>query len=477
MKKNEDEIKKPLLDVTIAWFKKTGITSTEVIATVISFAVSAFAFICTNKSTGGVLAGHLVYLVLIYMLFVFFTGRRLTGRKRTPAEVQLLSLLTAVYFITAVALRNFHLFDGYMPSSIAMPTALVIMLIVISIDSRLAMTIALALPLGAFFTGCINEASFAVAIISGAAGSLVLHGARRRMDLVKAGIIVALANSLTVLAVLLVNGCPLSKYPFIIFWAVINGVVSGMLVLGILPIIENALHLATTFKLIELLDLNSPVLRKLLTQAPGTYSHSMMVANLAEEACREIGAKALLARVGAYYHDIGKIDNPDYFVENQTASNKHNNINPRLSATVIRSHVKLGVEKARAAGLPSDVIDIIGEHHGNSLIQWFYNAAMEKEGKVDAEDFSYPGNPPHSRESAVVMLADVSEAASRTLEKPTVANLEKFIQDLFDNKVKHNQLAESALTFHDLEIIKKVFVRMLAGHYHSRIEYPKEGDK
>jgi putative nucleotidyltransferase with HDIG domain len=206
-----------------------------------------------------------------------------------------------------------------------------------------------------------------------------------------------------------------------------------------------------------------------------------MVANLAEAACQDIGANALLARVGAYYHDIGKMENPEYFVENQTNYNKHDDMAPRLSATVIRSHVKLGLEKARQLGLPREVSDIIVEHHGNSVITWFYNKALKQEsgdskkGAVNMEDFSYPGTPPRSRESAAVMLADVTEAAVRTLDRPNAAKIEKFIQELFSAKVEHGQLALSELTFRDLETIKKAFVRVLAGYYHSRIEYPKIG--
>jgi putative nucleotidyltransferase with HDIG domain len=199
-----------------------------------------------------------------------------------------------------------------------------------------------------------------------------------------------------------------------------------------------------------------------------------MVANLAESACQEIGANALLARVGAYYHDIGKMDQPSYFVENQTSYNKHKDIAPRLSASVIRSHVKLGIEKARSLGLPESIVDFIAEHHGNSVITWFYNEAVKREGgNVNMEDFSYPGTPPKSKESAVVMLADITEAATRVLKKPTAARLEKFIQDLIDSKVEHGQLAQSDLTFRELEIIKQAFVKVLAGYYHSRIEYPK----
>jgi putative nucleotidyltransferase with HDIG domain len=198
-----------------------------------------------------------------------------------------------------------------------------------------------------------------------------------------------------------------------------------------------------------------------------------MVANLAESACQEIGANALLARVGAYYHDIGKMDQSEYFVENQTTYNKHKDISPRLSATVIRNHVKVGIEKARAMGLPDAIIAFIAEHHGSSLITWFYNEALKKEGQVNPVDFTYPGNPPRSRESAVVMLADVTEAAVRTLKKPTATKLEKYIQELFDAKVSGGQLSQSELTFRDLETIKNAFIKVLTGYYHSRIEYPK----
>jgi putative nucleotidyltransferase with HDIG domain len=250
-----------------------------------------------------------------------------------------------------------------------------------------------------------------------------------------------------------------------------------MLVLGLLSPFEHLLNAPTAFRLIELSDLNAPILRRLFTVAPGTYSHSIMVANLAEAACQDIGANSILARVGAYYHDIGKMENPGYFVENQTDYNPHDDMAPRLSATVIRSHVKLGVEKARQLGLPDAVVNIIAEHHGNSVITWFYSKALKRENPkdpvVNMEDYCYPGNPPHSRESAVVMLADVAEAATRSISKPNAVKIEKFIRELIAKKVEHGQLSQSELTFRDLEIIENAFVRVLAGYYHSRIEYPK----
>ncbi|MDR2028155.1 MAG: HDIG domain-containing protein [Treponema sp.] len=416
--------------------------------------------------------GRVLMLFLVFGLLVFMGGVRTVRRILSPAEVYLLSALSAVYFIGAVFLQNLSLGE-YLPSAIVVPTALVIMLPSILISPQLAAVMAMVLPLGAFLSGPFDLSSYVFALTSGIVAAYAIQRAEKRMDLVKAGFIIAAANAVVSVGILLIQRFPPAAYPPFLFWAAFNGVASGMLVLGFLPLMEHALNAATVFRLIELSDLNSPILKRLFIAAPGTYSHSMMVANLAEAACQEIGANSLLARVGAYYHDIGKIEQPDYFVENQTAYNKHEDIAPRLSATVIRSHVKLGIEKARNLRLPQEVTDIIAEHHGNSVISWFYNEALKRESQVDMEDFTYPGNPPRSRESAVVMLADVTEAASRTLKKPSAARLEKFIQVLIMSKFEHGQLAESELTFRDLETIKRSFVRVLAGHYHSRIEYPK----
>jgi putative nucleotidyltransferase with HDIG domain len=423
--------------------------------------------------------GAVPILFLIYGFLVFMGGKRTMGRLLSPAELCLLAILTTLYIVGAVLLRAVVSFNQYF-AALMLPTALVIMLPAILIGPRLAATLALALPVGAFIAGSFDAPSFVFALSSGMMAAYVLQNAKRRMDLIKAGFVLAALHIFTAAGLLLTQRLSLSAYPPVLLLAAVNGIASGMLVLGFLPVLEQALNAPTTFRLIELSDLNSPILKRLFSVAPGTYSHSVMVANLAESACQEIGANPLLARVGAYYHDIGKIDQPDYFVENQTAYNKHDDIPPRLSATVIRSHVKLGLDKARLLGLPREVMDIIVEHHGNSVISWFYNEALRREpldanGKstVNMEDFSYPGNPPCSRESAVVMLADVTEAAARTLKKPTAARLEKFIHELFLSKFDAGQLWDSDLTFRELQTIESSFVRVLAGHYHSRIEYPK----
>ncbi|HEY9593996.1 MAG TPA: HDIG domain-containing protein, partial [Spirochaetia bacterium] len=231
----------------------------------------------------------------------------------------------------------------------------------------------------------------------------------------------------------------------------------------------------TRFKLMELSDLNAPIFKRMLSQAPGTYTHSISVANLAESACEAIGANALLARVSAYYHDIGKVDQADYFVENQKAFNRHDELRPSLSAAVIKSHVRIGIEKAQELKLPQAIIDIIAQHHGRGLITFFYHRAM-KEGKnigVSRDDYSYPGVRPKTKEAAVLMLADTVEAASRSLKHPTEARLEQFVQEMIMEKLTSGELGDSNLTLRDLELIRRSFVHILEGYFHTRIEYPK----
>jgi putative nucleotidyltransferase with HDIG domain len=427
----------------------------------------------SGKDIRGAL-GLVLLVCFFYGLFIFLRSGLILDRELSNSESYLLSILMCLYILCAALVQSLSPGIERFPPALIMPTALMVMIPAVFMGSRLALVMALVMPLEAFLIGFFDTPSFIFALISGVAASMVLRDAEKRMDLIKAGLIIAAANCFASVVILLMRRAGPGEYPLLLFWSALNGVISGMLVLGFLPPLEHALNAVTPFRLMELSDLNAPILRKLFTTAPGTYSHSIMVANLAEQACQDIGADALLARVGAYYHDIGKMENPGYFVENQTDHNKHDDIAPRLSATVIRSHVKLGIEKARSLGLPQDVIDIVAEHHGNSLITWFYNKAAQQEEQVNTEDFAYPGTPPRSRESAVVMLADVTEAAVRTLLKPTAGKMEKFIQQLFDAKVEHGQLAESELTFRDLETIKNAFVKTLAGYYHSRIEYPDQ---
>ena len=315
---------------------------------------------------------------------------------------------------------------------------------------------------------------FLFTILSCFAATNIVRRIERRIDMVVASVLLALVNIVCMIVLIVIDNESFQRMPAALAGAAFNGFISGILALGFLTPLELLLNTASVFRLMDLSDLNNPTMRRLMLTASGTYTHSLMVAQLAESACREIGANSLVARVGAYYHDIGKMDQSEYFVENQTGTNKHDDINPSLSVAVIKSHVKRGVEKAHQMHLPRQVIDIIAEHHGNSVISYFYNAAKEKDPSVSPEEFRYTGTPPTSRESAVVMLADTVEAACRTLENPSASRLDKFIQMLFNAKVEHGQLDNCDLTFRDMAKIKGAFVQLLAGYYHNRIEYPNQ---
>ena len=304
----------------------------------------------------------------------------------------------------------------------------------------------------------------------------IVRRIEKRIDMIFASVLLGIFNAIFLLCIKIIFNNPQTFSLSIIFGNVFNGFVSGILALGLLTPLESLLNTASVFRLMDLSDLNNPVMKKMLIVAPGTYNHSMMVASLAESACHEIGANALLARVGAYYHDLGKIEQPEYFVENQMGNNKHEELNPRLSVSVIRRHVKKGLEKATQLRLPKEVLAIIEEHHGNSLISYFYAEAKKQDPQVSAEEFSYIGTPPQSKESAVVMLADTVEAACRTLDKPSVSRLEKFIKQLVMTKVELGQLDNSGLTLKNFRAYKVIFVTILAGYYHSRIEYPNQKD-
>lgn len=420
--------------------------------------------------------GNMLFLAVIVILGIYLMVPQLSG---VPLGLRntmvLVSMFILMYLIALIASRT-RLFSDPFDLAIILPSALMTMMVTVLIHQRIAAMFSFLLTLAVLCASGFSVAPSMFVLFSGLSGVAVMRITGKRIDLVKSSGFLALINPGIVLILSTMVPSPSGEVSRYAVGAAINGFMSGILVLGFLPILESLLNTSTSFRLMEFSDLNSPIMKRMLLSVSGTYNHSIMVATLAESACREIGADPLLARVGAYYHDIGKMDQSEYFVENQLDYNKHLDLNPRLSATVIRSHVKQGIEKARQMRLPKEVVEIISEHHGNSLISYFYNEAKKREESVDPEDFTYPGNPPSSRESAVVMLADVVEAACRTLDKPSVPRLEKFIGELIANKIENHQLDNSDLTFREIGIIKKSFVTILAGYYHSRIEYPNQKD-
>jgi len=320
-----------------------------------------------------------------------------------------------------------------------------------------------------YFVGCII-------------GVYSVKDARTRGQLINAGFF---AGSMQIVCAALGDYEMLLDYPKAFYFQfaqplLMNGFIAAFFVMGTSKIFEWLFGVLTNFSLLELSDFNQPLLRRMILEAPGTYHHSLLVSNLAEAATEAIGANSLLTRVGAYYHDIGKMVKPEYFTENQFHSgNVHDNLEPSMSRLVILNHVKEGIELARKYKLNPIIIDFIPQHHGTSIIHYFYQRALEEktEGEnVTEEEFRYPGPKPQTRETAVVMLADSVEGATRALDDPTPQKIDEVVRKVINNRFIDGQLDECNLTLKDIERVSATFSRVLAAMHHSRVKYPEKKD-
>jgi cyclic-di-AMP phosphodiesterase PgpH len=272
------------------------------------------------------------------------------------------------------------------------------------------------------------------------------------------------------------------------WWFVVNmstglvtGILSAMTVLAIIPYLEALFKITTPQTLLELANLNHPLLKRLMMSAPGTYQHSLMVANLAEAAAESIHANPVLCRVGAYYHDIGKIKRPHFFTENQfSGKNPHTSLTPRMSKMIIIAHIRDGLELAQKYKLPGIIKDFIAEHHGTTLASFFYEKALQSGDISDPEsekqNFRYPGPKPHMKESGIVMFADSVEAAVRSMENPTLPKIESIIEKIFHDKIEDHQMDDCPLSLREIDTIKATFLRVFHGIYHTRLNYQEEID-
>ena len=318
-----------------------------------------------------------------------------------------------------------------------------------------------------------------VSLFSGLGAILGLVQYKERTALIKTGLVVGAVNVFAVLGVDLLTGrySPSSMIAFDLVCGFVGGALVSFVVSFLLPALESLFERTTDIKLLELSNQNNPVLKRLALEAPGTYHHSVVVGTLAEAAAETIGANAVFCRTAALYHDIGKLRKLDYFIENQFGGgNRHDRLSPRMSALIIASHVKEGVEMAKEVHLPSDIIDIIPQHHGTKLITYFYEKAKEAQdpdlGEVTEEEFRYPGPKPQTREAGIIMIADAVEAASRTLDDPSPARLKGVIRQIIDYIFLDGQLDDCDLTLRDLERISQAFLRVLMGIHHHRVSYP-----
>lgn len=420
-------------------------------------------------------AGSALFLLAVFAIGLYLIALPSPAAPIRRGQVLLILGMGLVHVaVTTLAVRLVPLRE-WIPPSVIVPTSTLAMLVAILVSTPVGVSFTLVVSLITLLLSGMSVNAFLFAFLSGIAGTAVVLGAERRIDLVRAGLMLALIDAGILSIQGLLGNLEPGRFLAALGWGFANGFLCGTLTLGFLPIFEYLLNAPTRFKLMELSDLNSPIFKRMLSQAPGTYTHSISVANLAETACEAIGANALLARVSAYYHDIGKVDQADYFIENQKAYNRHDEMKPSLSVAVIKSHVRIGIEKARDLRLPQAIIDIIAQHHGRGLITYFYHRAMHegKNPRVSRDDYSYPGVRPRTREAAVLMLADAVEAATRTLKRPTESRLERDVQDIIMDKFTTGELGDSGLTLRDLESVRRSFVHILEGYFHTRIEYPK----
>ncbi|MEM7012564.1 MAG: HDIG domain-containing metalloprotein [Verrucomicrobiota bacterium] len=340
--------------------------------------------------------------------------------------------------------------------------------------------------------------SFAIfSLVCGFTAVYLTHDVRRRGKVVRAGLYVGLiAAALAILTgqISLEQGATWPSVAIQCFTAIMIGILTAMIVSGLLPVLEGLFRITTEISWIELSDLNHPLLKRMTIEAPGTYHHSLVVARLSEAAAEAIGANESMCRVAAYFHDIGKLNKPQYFIENiNKDENPHDDLTPTMSALIIIAHVKDGVDLALKHNLNDEIISVIREHHGTTLVQYFYHRAKEQrkefeqrvaEGNANPDDapvvekktFRYPGPKPRSLESAIISLADGVESASRSLPKPTPQKIQQLIEDITQSRIEEGQLDACGLTFVDLAKIRKSFYNTLCSMMHNRISYPKDDD-
>ncbi|HOE56601.1 MAG TPA: HDIG domain-containing protein [Bacillota bacterium] len=409
---------------------------------------------------------------IIISVCLFITGLYFRGLDKklwdSNSTIFLISLITITTLAITVVLKNVSDYLIIMPAGA--------MLISLLVSPKIAIMANIVMSILAGFLGGYDLSIITIMLLTGILGAGMVSKTHHRSTFILAGLAVSLVSLLIIFSVGILGREDIYKMLNNGMFGAIGGILSAVFTIGTLPIFETVFDIITPVKLLELSNPNQPVLRRLLIEAPGTYYHSILVGNLAEAAAEDIGANPLLCRVGAYYHDIGKLKRPYFFKENQiTKDNPHDKITPNLSALVITSHVRDGVEIARKNKLPSTVIRIIEEHHGNTLIAYFYHKALNAEGAEAIEEgkFRYPFRRPQTGEAAIVMLADSVEAYIRSLSEPTQEQVEQGVRKIIKEKLNDGQLDGSDLTLRDLEIIGQAFVKVLGGIFHERIEYPE----
>jgi putative nucleotidyltransferase with HDIG domain len=416
-------------------------------------------------AVGGVLFNALILSILGFLLFFF----------RRPLYHDWRPLLMLVGLILTVAIAASFIARFELPIEL-IPVTFAALIVAALWDARLGLVVALVLAvLIGSQTPFLGVTTTFTAAIGGAAAAFSVRVVHRRTRTWHYIALVSAAYTVAAITMGFLRGRGMEEVGLSIGWSVTNAIVASLLALGFLPLFEVFARVTTDQTLLELSDLNRKLLKRLSLEAPGSYAHTIAVANLAEAAANAIGANGLLARVGTYYHDIGKLVKPQYFIENQPRGrNPHDKLKPATSASIIRNHVQEGLKLADQDKLPEVVKRFIPEHHGTQQISYFLNKAREldPDAQVNPVDFSYPGPKPQSKETAILMLADTVESAARVLADATPPRLREMIDRLVAQKIDEGQLSQSPLTLREVDQIKDSFTNVLAGMYHQRIDYP-----
>ncbi len=417
-----------------------------------------------------------IYILVLLVCLIFLAYLKFYEKNFLEAKYLALSGVLA----TITCLIGVLLPTGFSPYIIPLPA--VIILASIFLNPRIAFLLS-SLIIAVMTVGMQYKSQFIISfVLLALIGMITISRIKytRRFDLIKVGFHLSLAGILILVSLYLIDKCLIDINNALIVQDCIlifaNGLLSSILALGLSPLLESTFHIITPYGLAELGDHNQPLLKRLQIEAPGTYHHSLMVSNLCEAAAEAIGANPILARVGAFYHDIGKLKRPLFFVENQSyfsIENPHNNLTPRLSKMVITAHPKDGVELAKEYGLPSVINDFILQHHGEGVAKYFYNQAVAEEGSenVKEEQYRYTGPKPNRKETAILMIADAVESAVRALKAATPEEIEQIINKIIIERLNDGQLEDSPLTLKDLKVISATFSRILRGMQHNRIKY------
>ena len=414
-----------------------------------------------------------VLVIIVMYLQYGYIHKYYPAINKEFSKIVMISILNVFPVILA---RLFGMMSNYI-----IPLACMPMLITLLLNYKISLVFSMLNVILIGGAVGFNPNIIILAILNVVLGGTLLRKMQQRNDILYSSITVAVLSSILTFSVGTLTTNNFMEILADSTFAAAGAILSGILTIGVLPFFESTFDIVTNAKLLELSNPNNPLLKKLLMEAPGTYHHSILVANLAELAAEQVGGNPLLARIGAYYHDVGKTKRPYFFRENQFGKkNPHDRLKPEVSSKIIISHVKEGSELAKEYNLPKTIHDFIVTHHGETLVKYFYLTVKnnsENPDEVKEEDFKYPGPKPMSKEQGIVMLADSTEAAVRSINEPTEEKIEKMVNNIIDDKLASGQLDNCDLTLGDISKIKKCFLKALNGIHHERIEYPDDNKK